>query len=61
MARYKDPVVAEIKQIRRKISRRLANALKSGRFYQELCKMDREAEEILRATGRRSRARRKAQ
>ena len=52
MARHQDPVVAEVRQVRRKISVRLAKALKAGRFYQELCKMDREADALLR--GRRN-------
>ena len=57
MARIKDPVVAEVKRIRRKLSKRYAEAYKKGRFYEELLKMEREADEILRNGGRRSRAR----
>lgn len=59
MARHKDPVVAEIKRIRRKLSKRYAAAYKKGRLYQELLKMEREADAILRNGGRR--ARRKAE
>lgn len=52
--------MAEVKRIRRKLSRRLAKALKEGRFYQEPCKMDREADAALRIVSRRAPSRRKA-
>ncbi|MBI2899859.1 MAG: hypothetical protein HYY17_06725 [Planctomycetes bacterium] len=57
MARHEDPVVADVKRIRRKISRKLAAAMKKGRLYEEILKMDREADEILR-NGDRPQARR---
>jgi hypothetical protein len=44
MPRYKDPVVAEIKKIRHKISRRLAKAHKEGRLYEEMRAIDREVD-----------------
>lgn len=57
MARYKDPVVAEIKKIRRKISKRLADADKKGRLYAELRAMDRHADQVLEEARRSSRGR----
>ncbi len=53
MPRYKDPVVAEIKKIRHKISRRLAKAHKEGRLYEELRAIDREVDREI-AQGRHS-------
>jgi hypothetical protein len=47
MARYKDPVVAEVKKIRHKISKRLAEAHRKGRLYQELRAIDRHADQVM--------------
>jgi hypothetical protein len=47
MAKTKDPVVAEIQKIRRKISKRLATAAEKGRLYEELGAMDRHADQVL--------------
>jgi hypothetical protein len=44
MARANDPVVAEVKKIRRKLSKRLAAAMKKGRLYEELRAIDREVD-----------------
>ena len=58
MARYKDPVVAEIKTIRHKISRRLAEADKKGRLLAELRAIDRRADQVLEEIRRSTRNRR---
>ncbi len=48
MARYKDPVVAEVKRIRHRISRELWKALKENRLDEVLRRREREADELLR-------------
>lgn len=48
MARYDDPVVAELKKVRRGISRRLMKAHRQGRLHEELTAMEREGERAYR-------------
>jgi len=48
MARYKDPVVAQVKRIRRDLSRRLMAAHRKGRLHEELLSMGREGEHAYR-------------
>jgi hypothetical protein len=42
MAGHKDPVVAEVKKIRRELSRRLMAAHRKGRLHEELLALERE-------------------
>ena len=44
MARVKDLMMADVKKIRHKISKRLAEAHKKGRLYEELRAIDREVD-----------------
>lgn len=53
MARYKDPVVAEVKRIRHRISRELWKALKEKRLDEVLRRREHHADEILK-NGKRS-------
>jgi len=55
----KDRVVTEIKKIRHKISKRLAEAHKKGRLYEELRTIDREVDRDT-AQDRRSSPKRKS-
>lgn len=48
MARYRDPVVAEVKKVRRELSRRLMKAHRHGRLHEELMAMDREGAKAYR-------------
>ncbi|HLY73744.1 MAG TPA: hypothetical protein VKU80_06455 [Planctomycetota bacterium] len=44
MARAKDPLIADVKRIRRKISRLLMEAHRHGRLHEELKAMERQGE-----------------
>jgi hypothetical protein len=59
MARVKDPMMADVKKIRHKISKRLAEAHKKGRLYEELRAIDREVDRDT-AQDRRSSPKRKS-
>jgi hypothetical protein len=59
MARHKDPVVAEVKRARRRVSRRLMEADRKGRLREELQAMHRRAEQALRDAAARAKAARK--
>lgn len=48
MARHKDPVVAEVKKVRRELSRRLMAAHRKGRLHEELLTLEREGERAYR-------------
>jgi len=48
MARPKDPLVADVKRIRRKISKRLMEAHRRGRLHEELLSMERQGERVCR-------------
>jgi len=48
MARAKDPLIADVKRIRRKISRRLMDAHHRGRLHEELLAMERQGERAYR-------------
>lgn len=48
MARYRDPVVAEVKRIRRKLSRRLMQAHRRGKLHEELKALEREGQRAYR-------------
>lgn len=48
MARYKDPVVARVRKIRRKLSARMIKARREGRLMEELRAIEREGERAYR-------------
>lgn len=48
MAEHRDPVVAKVKRVRRKISHRLWKAREEGRLHDELLAMGREARRAYR-------------
>lgn len=48
MARPKDPVVADVKRIRKKLSKRLMAAHRRGQLHEELLAMGRQAERSFR-------------
>lgn len=48
MARPKDLIVAEVKRIRRQISKRLMEAHRKGRLHEELVSLEREGERAFR-------------
>lgn len=53
MARHKDRVVAEVKRVRRKVSKRLMKAHRQGRLREEVRAFEREGMALLReAVGR---------
>lgn len=57
MAGYKDPVVAEVKRIRRKLAERLIRARRKGRVREELKAMEKRAHQALREAAQRAKAR----
>ena len=48
MARYKDPVVAQVKKVRRELSRQLMAAHRKGKLHEEIKAMEREGERAYR-------------
>lgn len=48
MARHRDRVVAEVKRIRRKISRRLMAAHRKGRLHEAVRELERKGDQLLR-------------
>jgi hypothetical protein len=50
MARHPDPVVAEVKRIRRALSVRLARAHRAGRLHEEMAAVGREGLRAYRET-----------
>jgi len=62
MARHKDRVVAEVKNVRRKLAARLVKAEREGRLVEEMRAIEREGErayrEVLDAAPKRRRHRR---
>jgi hypothetical protein len=63
MAERKDPVVEEVRKVRRKLSARLLKARREGRLMAELRNVEREGEKVLRelAGGSRTRKQRRAE
>ncbi len=47
MARHKDPIVAEVKRIRRRISKRLMEADRKGRLHEAMRELERRGEALL--------------
>lgn len=61
MARRKDPMMAELRRIRRQISREMLTAKRQGRLADYMRKMDREGDAYLNSEERPSQPHRKAQ
>ena len=51
MARRQDVAISEIRQVRRKFSRRLAKAMKEGRFLEELRRIGRAGRRLIESNG----------
>ena len=49
MARHKDPVVEEVRRVRREISRRLMKAHRAGCLHEEILAVEREGQKASRA------------
>lgn len=54
MARPKDPMMAQVRRIRRKISRELVAAHRRGKLHEAMRALEREGTEALREAARRS-------
>ena len=59
MARHRDPIMAEVKRARRRVSRRLMEADRKGLLREELQAMHSRAEQALRDAAARAKAARK--
>jgi hypothetical protein len=55
MARAKDLIVADVKRVRREISRRLLAARRGGRLHEELTALEREGERACRDASKKRR------
>lgn len=61
MARRKDPMMAELRRIRRQISREMLTAKRQGRLADYMREMEREGDAYLKSEERPFRTHRKAQ
>jgi len=59
LAGSKDPVVAQVKRIRRKLSRKLMAAHRKGKLHEAMRALEREGIEALKEAGKRSKPARK--
>ncbi len=59
MAGHKDPVVAQVKRIRRKISRELMTAHRRGKLHEAMRALEREGIEALKEASKRAKPARK--